>query len=160
MRKFLQLIEEVRKVDPRAADFLESKDARKIRFFKEKENINDCFLWVNAPQGHEYWRKIAEAIPQPYGWKGDKRRVKRVAPNVGEILQKIYDSEINLSLGWLWDGGIDYAVGQELSSIKVAEIRLSNVISGDISLAILQIADDVCREYPGSMFAKWWKENK
>ena len=26
-------------------------------------------------------------------------------------LQKIYDSEIHLDIGWLWDGGIDISIG-------------------------------------------------
>lgn len=39
--------------------------------------------------------------------------------NIGEVLQRIYDSEINIRLGWYWDAGIaisvaariDYSVG-------------------------------------------------
>jgi hypothetical protein len=28
-------------------------------------------------------------------------------------LQKIYDSEINVEIAWLWDGGIDVALGRQ-----------------------------------------------
>jgi hypothetical protein len=28
-----------------------------------------------------------------------------------EDLQKIYDSEIHVDIGWLWDGGIDVSIG-------------------------------------------------
>jgi hypothetical protein len=28
-----------------------------------------------------------------------------------EELQKMYDSEIHVDIGWLWDGGIDVSVG-------------------------------------------------
>jgi hypothetical protein len=30
-------------------------------------------------------------------------------------LQKIYDSEINLRIGWPWDGGIDVRLGDEMN---------------------------------------------
>jgi hypothetical protein len=30
-------------------------------------------------------------------------------------LQKIYDSEINIRVGWLWDGGIEIRLGDELT---------------------------------------------
>jgi hypothetical protein len=32
-----------------------------------------------------------------------------------EILQALYDSEINASISWLWDGGIDVKLGDELN---------------------------------------------
>jgi hypothetical protein len=34
--------------------------------------------------------------------------------NMGTLegeLQKIYDSEIHVDIGWLWDGGIDVSIG-------------------------------------------------
>jgi hypothetical protein len=30
-------------------------------------------------------------------------------------LQKIYDSEINIHISWLWDGGIDLKLGDEMN---------------------------------------------
>ena len=30
-----------------------------------------------------------------------------------EELQKIYDSEIHVDIGWLWDGGIDVSIGND-----------------------------------------------
>ena len=41
-------------------------------------------------------------------------------------LQKMYDSEIHVDIGWIWDGGIDVAIGQtdEVTGrvSKVAEV--------------------------------------
>jgi hypothetical protein len=41
-------------------------------------------------------------------------------------LQKMYDSEIHVDLGWIWDGGIDVAIGQadEITGhvSKIAEV--------------------------------------
>jgi hypothetical protein len=30
-------------------------------------------------------------------------------------LQKIYDSEINIRISWLWDGGIDVWIGDDMN---------------------------------------------
>src|ERR1700692_4650437 len=30
-----------------------------------------------------------------------------------EELQKMYDSEIHVAIGWLWDGGIDVSIGND-----------------------------------------------
>ena len=30
-----------------------------------------------------------------------------------EELQRIYDSEIHVDIGWLWDGGIDVSIGND-----------------------------------------------
>jgi hypothetical protein len=32
-----------------------------------------------------------------------------------EILSALYESEINASISWLWDGGIDVQLGDELN---------------------------------------------
>ena len=32
-------------------------------------------------------------------------------------LQRIYDSEFNVSLSWFWDGGIDLTLGDPLNGI-------------------------------------------
>ena len=33
--------------------------------------------------------------------------------NFDAELQKIYDSEINIRIGWVWDGGIEVRLGDE-----------------------------------------------
>jgi len=35
-------------------------------------------------------------------------------------LQKIYDSEINISIGWFWDGGITLRLGDEMNGFPAA----------------------------------------
>lgn len=44
--------------------------------------------------------------------------------NVGFLateLQKIYDSEINIAIGWLWDGGITVRLGDEVNGYLADE---------------------------------------
>jgi hypothetical protein len=36
-------------------------------------------------------------------------------------LQKIYDSEINIRIGWLWDGGIDVYLGDDTNGYVAHE---------------------------------------
>jgi hypothetical protein len=38
-------------------------------------------------------------------------------------LQKIHDSEINIRIGWLWDGGIDVRLGDEVNRFLKDEQR-------------------------------------
>jgi hypothetical protein len=54
-------------------------------------------------------------------------------------LQKIYDSEINVEIGWMWDGGIDIRLGDRMNGFlaeetvkSVAELPhpLQSVIAG------------------------------
>ena len=35
-----------------------------------------------------------------------------------EILSALYESEINASISWLWDGGSDVMLGDELSGLQ------------------------------------------
>jgi len=37
-------------------------------------------------------------------------------------LQKIYDSEINIAIGWFWDGGITLRLGDEMNGYLAEEI--------------------------------------
>jgi hypothetical protein len=43
-----------------------------------------------------------------------------------EELQKIYDSEINVQISWLWDGGIDVKLGDEMNGYE-AETNVKTV---------------------------------
>jgi hypothetical protein len=36
-------------------------------------------------------------------------------------LQKIYDSEINIRITWLWDGGIEVCLGDEMNGFLAQE---------------------------------------
>jgi hypothetical protein len=65
-----------------------------------------------------------------------------------EILQALYDSEINVSISWLWDGGIDVALGDELNGYD-ADGQVSTVAE-----AAAWLRDQACKHYPDSGFAR------
>ena len=44
-----------------------------------------------------------------------------VMADLGTELQKIYDSEINVRIGWFWDGGINVRLGDEISGFLAEE---------------------------------------
>ena len=62
-------------------------------------------------------------------------------------LQRIYNSEINVRISWLWDGGIDVRLGDEMNGY-LAEENVSNV---DEILPWLQEA--IAHFYPDSTYA-------
>ena len=41
--------------------------------------------------------------------------------DLGAELQKIYDSEINIRISWLWDGGIEVWLGDEMNGFLAQE---------------------------------------
>lgn len=77
-------------------------------------------------------------------------------PTATEVLQKIYDSEIHFSLGWMWDGGVDYSIGRDLTYLHDGEVESTGATN--IEEAIYRIAPEIAKEYPDSTFSKWWNE--
>jgi hypothetical protein len=65
-----------------------------------------------------------------------------------EILRALYDSEINASISWLWDGGIDVMLGDELNGYK-AEGKVSTFAE-----AAAWLRDQACIHYPDSGFSR------
>jgi hypothetical protein len=47
--------------------------------------------------------------------------VADTANDLAVELQKIYDSEINIRIGWLWDGGIEVRPGDEMNGFLAEE---------------------------------------
>jgi hypothetical protein len=68
--------------------------------------------------------------------------------NLEEVLQDLYDSEINAVISWLWDGGIDVGLGDELNGYDV-EGQVSTFAE-----ATAWLRDQACRHYPDSEFAR------
>jgi len=47
--------------------------------------------------------------------------INNTAPDLAVELQKIYDSEINVRIGWLWDGGIEIRLGDDMNGYLAEE---------------------------------------
>lgn len=63
-------------------------------------------------------------------------------------LQRIYNSEINVSISWLWDGGIDVRLGDALSGF-LAEESLSSTAE-----LVPWLQEAIARFYPDSTYAR------
>jgi hypothetical protein len=76
-------------------------------------------------------------------------QIAQPRPNLADLateLQRIYDSEINLRIDWLWDGGIRVALGDEMNGF-VAEESVDSVAG---LVPWLQAA--IARFYPDSTY--------
>jgi hypothetical protein len=62
-------------------------------------------------------------------------------------LQKIYDSEINISIAWLWDGGIVVRLGDELNGYKAEETVAT------IADVLPWLQEAIAYFYPSSTYA-------
>jgi hypothetical protein len=57
-------------------------------------------------------------------------------------LQKMYDSEIHVDIGWLWDGGIDVSIGND-------------EVTGNVSTVtevLPWLQDAIAKHYPESKY--------
>ena len=63
-------------------------------------------------------------------------------------LQKIYESEINVRIGWLWDGGIEVRLGDEANGFLAEE----NVHS--VADIVPWLQKTIAHLYPNSTYAK------
>jgi len=68
-----------------------------------------------------------------------------------DVLQRLYDSEINAEIRWVWDGGVAWRLGDEANGWK-AEGNAATV-----ELAVLELAKTAEAQYPESDFARWWR---
>jgi hypothetical protein len=62
-------------------------------------------------------------------------------------LQKIYDSEINVRIGWLWDGGIEVRLGDELNGFLAEEFVAS------VPEIVPWLQEAIAHFYPTSTYA-------
>lgn len=70
-----------------------------------------------------------------------------------KLLTDLYDSEINLSISWLWDGGYDIKIGDEMNWYR-AESCFDNLDEAEI-----WITENIKRLYPNSFFVKNLQQN-
>ena len=65
-----------------------------------------------------------------------------------EILRALYESEINASVSWVWDGGINVELGDPLNGYDANE-KVSTFAD-----ASAWLRDQACKHYPDGEFAR------
>jgi hypothetical protein len=68
--------------------------------------------------------------------------------DIEAILSDLYESEINVSMSWFWDGGIDVKIGDPLNGYR-AESKVVTVAE-----VVFWLRDQACTLYPDSEFAR------
>ena len=63
-------------------------------------------------------------------------------------LQKIYDSEINVSISWLWDGGMDVRLGDAVNGFRAEETF------ADAAEIAPWLQQAIAHFYPNSTYAR------
>lgn len=66
-----------------------------------------------------------------------------------EILQALYDSEINCRVECFWDGGWIGTLGDELNGFRFAKVR-----GRTLADCVMELGQQACAIYPESAFAK------
>ena len=84
-----------------------------------------------------------------------KNKARKIVANdmlnelyIADILQEIYNEEINMTISWFWDEGIDIIIGDDANGIKAK----SNFDT--IKEAMRWLSKKIVELYPDSDFAK------
>ena len=77
---------------------------------------------------------------------------------VGEVLQRIYDSELNVKIYWVRDNGIVWEIKDDNNRTETSRIdaTLLNTEWGKVEYSISALAYEVYRLMPHSSFGKWY----
>lgn len=76
---------------------------------------------------------------------------------IGEILQQLYDSEIDFHMGWLWDGGIDFSLENNPHPLGEHKQELvQRTGNTNIENLMGDVVEQVITQFPNSKFTKWW----
>jgi hypothetical protein len=70
---------------------------------------------------------------------------------IGEILQRLYSSEINLRIEWVWDGGVQWRLGDEFNGWT------ARGTSDSVAQAARDVGAAAAQARPESEFAAWWR---
>lgn len=78
---------------------------------------------------------------------------------IGEVIERLYDSEINARIDWFWDAGFSIGIGDNMNGWIAFDPILPDGIKinrHDISQAITLLAWNVRHAYPESDFSRWY----
>lgn len=91
---------------------MKAKDYFESRWAQDKQSLPYWkYLWCRYRLAPFFWL-YKKYYRIKINWQGDR---------LSNILQAIYDNEINLTIGWFWDGGIDVVIGDKLNGIQEQE---------------------------------------
>jgi hypothetical protein len=74
--------------------------------------------------------------------------IGNASPNLAVDLQKIYDSEINVRIGWFWDCGVEIRVGDDMNGYLAEET------ASVVAEIVPWLQEAIAHFYPGSSYAR------
>jgi hypothetical protein len=103
--------------------------------------------WIHRPD--RFWA-LRISHPISPSWRAIRRMaIDNAAPDLAVELHKIYDSEIDVRIGWFRDGGIEIRLGHDMNRYLTEEtVRTVAEIAPWLHQAIAHF-------YPGSSYARW-----
>ena len=90
------------------------------------------------------WKRVQELEAEVNGLRGDS---DAATPDLAVELQRIYDSEINMQIGWLWDGGVEICLGDDMNGYEAVETL------GSVAETLPWLQEAIARFYPDSTYA-------
>lgn len=81
---------------------------------------------------------------------------------IGEVLQRIYNSELNFRMRSFFDSGTEWSIGDDLNGwVKFDRgiIADKKINWSDVSESISALAYCLFHVYPNSEFAQWYKQH-
>jgi hypothetical protein len=90
------------------------------------------------------WKRVQELEAEVNGLRGD---LDAATPDLAVELQRIYDSEINIQIGWFWDGGVEVRLGDEMNGYVAVETL------GSVSETLSWLQEAIAHFYPDSTYA-------
>lgn len=76
--------------------------------------------------------------------------------NIGEILQRLYDSEIDIAIGWLYDGGFVFAIENNPYPLETKYKKENIILSLEdrIEKAMPFLVKEILKKFPKSAFTE------
>jgi hypothetical protein len=90
------------------------------------------------------WNRVRELEAGANGLHGDP---DAATPDLAVELQRVYDSEINMRIGWFWDGGVEVRLGDDMNGYAAADTV------GRVTEALPWFQEAIAHFYPDSTYA-------
>ena len=90
------------------------------------------------------WNRVRELEANANGLRRDP---DAATPDLAVELQRVYDSEINMRIGWFWDGGVEVRLGDDMNGYDAADTL------GSVRETLPWLQEAIAHFYPDSTYA-------
>ena len=120
-----------------------------------EDSISDVQLdeWERIAAGEN-----ADSKERNLGSVARNRRIQSLVQEVRrerlirDVLEKLYASEINARISWVWDTGFAWELGDDWNNFTAKGSEAS------LSETVMHLGQEAARKFPESQFGRWWME--